>query len=100
MNDGQNNGHNGQNGGNAPAASPVAELRLHDKDVGSSQVQIARLTARIAQLTRHLSAHKKDKHTRRGLIAMISRRRKLTAYLKRTNPAMHGKTLATLGLRK
>lgn len=80
--------------------SAAAELRLHDKDVGSSQVQIARLTGRIGQLTRHLSVHKKDNHTRRGLIAMISRRRKLTAYLKRANPPMHGKTLAALGLRK
>lgn len=75
-------------------------LRLHDKDVGSSQVQITRLTGRIEQLTQHLAIHKKDNHTRRGLIAMISRRRKLTAYLKRTSPAMHSKTLSTLGLRK
>ncbi|MGI9298440.1 MAG: 30S ribosomal protein S15 [Gammaproteobacteria bacterium] len=82
------------------AVSAAAALRLHSKDVGSSQVQIARLTGRITQLTRHLSVHKKDKHTRRGLIAMISRRRKLTAYLKRTKPETHGKTLASLGLRK
>ncbi len=78
----------------------VKSLRLHDKDVGSPQVQISRLTARIGYLTRHLNVHKKDKHTRRGLIAMISRRRKLTAYLKRTDQEMHKKTLATLGLRK
>lgn len=84
----------------ATATDTVAELRLHDKDVGSSQVQITRLTARIAHLTSHLGTHKKDNHTRRGLIALISRRRKLTAYLKRTSPLMHGKTLAALGLRK
>ncbi|MGI9306484.1 MAG: 30S ribosomal protein S15 [Gammaproteobacteria bacterium] len=92
----------------APAASPVrlspadavAELRQHDSDVGSPQVQIARLTGRITLLTGHLNTHKKDKHTRRGLIALISRRRKLTAYLKRVNPAVHARTLAALGLRK
>lgn len=82
------------------STSPADSLRLHDTDVGSPQVQIARLTARIVQLTAHLGIHKKDKHTRRGLIALISRRRKLTAYLKRKNPALHKQTLATLGLRK
>lgn len=85
---------------NSDPAAAIETLRLHDKDVGSSQVQIARLTGRITQLTEHLRTHKKDKHTRRGLIALISQRRKLTAYLKRTQPSMHGKTLATLGLRK
>ncbi|MGU9951493.1 MAG: 30S ribosomal protein S15 [Gammaproteobacteria bacterium WSBS_2016_MAG_OTU1] len=78
----------------------ITTLRLHDKDVGSSQVQIARLSGRIKHLTTHLGMHKKDKHTRRGLIALISRRRKLTTYLKRSAPATHAKTLSTLGLRK
>ena len=64
------------------------ELRLHDQDVGSPQVQIARLTARIIHLTAHLNTHKNDKHTRRGLMALIARRRKLTAYLKRIAPAL------------
>ncbi len=82
------------------AAEAAASLRLHDKDVGSSQVQIARLTGRIHHLTGHLNTHPKDKHTRRGLIAMISRRRKLSAYLKRENPEIHGRALAALGLRK
>ena len=95
---------------NAPSSSPAVSaidpseaasaLRLHDKDVGSPQVQIARLTGRIKHLTSHLATHKKDKHTRRGLIAMISRRRKLTAYLKRRAPQTHAQTLAALGLRK
>ena len=99
----QANPKTGQTAGQKPAASPAeaaAELRLHDKDVGSPQVQIARLTGRINHLTGHLRAHPKDKHTRRGLIALISRRRKLTAYLKRTASAVHGRTLAALGLRK
>ena len=95
---------------NAPPSSPAVSaidpseaasaLRLHDQDVGSPQVQIARLTGRIKHLTSHLATHKKDKHTRRGLIAMISRRRKLTAYLKRRAPQTHAQTLAALGLRK
>lgn len=84
-----------------PEAGPTApDLRLHENDVGSSPVQIARLTARIRHLTEHLKTHRKDKHTRRGLIGMISRRRKLTAYLRRSDPALHAKTLAALGLRK
>ena len=78
----------------------VVLLRLHEKDVGSPQVQMARLTARIKHLTTHLGTHKKDNHTRRGLIALISRRRKMTAYLKRANPQLHQKALAELGLRK
>ena len=82
------------------ASEAAATLRLHDKDVGSSQTQIARLTGRINHLTGHLNTHPKDKHTRRGLIALIARRRKLSAYLKRTNAALHGRTLAALGLRK
>ena len=87
-----------QSTGNVESA--IESLRIHAKDVGSPQVQISRLTARIEYLTRHLNVHKKDKHTRRGLIAMISRRRKLTAYLKRNDQEMHKKTLAALGLRK
>ncbi|MDM5147897.1 30S ribosomal protein S15 [Candidatus Persebacteraceae bacterium Df01] len=84
----------------ASTSGKINDLRLHDKDVGSSQVQIARLTARIMHLTGHLANHKKDNHTRRGLMAMISRRRRLTAYLKRNAPDVHSKTLAALGLRK
>lgn len=85
----------------APSAAEVAaELRLHDKDVGSPQVQIARLTGRINHLSGHLRAHPKDKHTRRGLIALISRRRKLSAYLKRKNPPAYESARAALGLRK
>lgn len=78
-----------------------ATLKKHDGDVGSVPVQIAALTARIIHLTDHLGAgNKNDKHSRRGLIGMVSRRRKLLKYLKQTNPEMHSKTLASLGLRK
>lgn len=87
------------------SAAEVAEIKTsmkkHDSDVGSVPVQIAALTARIIHLTGHLgSGHSNDKHSRRGLINMVSKRRKLLKYLKRVDPATHGKTLASLGLRK
>ena len=78
----------------------VVDLRLHEKDVGSPQVQISRLTSRILHISGHLKTHPKDNHTRRGLIAMVSLRRKLLAYIKRKNPASYAQTLAALGLRK
>ena len=59
--------------------------RVHDKDTGSSEVQIAILTERINHLIEHLKRNKKDHHTRRGLLKLVGRRRKFEAYLKRTN---------------
>jgi len=58
----------------------------HETDTGSSEAQISVLTARINHLVEHLKRHKKDHHTRRGLLTMVSRRRKLIQYLKRKNP--------------
>lgn len=75
-------------------------LQKHDKDVGSPQTQIVRLTARIVQITEHLIAHRKDKHSRRGLIGLVNLRRKLLKYLKRTDAETHIQTLSALGLRK
>lgn len=75
-------------------------LRMHATDVGSSQVQAATLTRRIDHLTQHLATHRNDKHSRRGLIGLVSKRRKLLKYLKRTNAATHTKVLASLELRK
>lgn len=75
-------------------------LRRHDKDVGSAPVQIAALTARIVHLTGHMGANRNDKHSRRGLIGMVSKRRKLLKYLKRVDAEAHSKTLSLLGLRK
>ena len=63
----------------------IEENRSHDKDTGSSEVQIALLSARIAHLTEHLKTHRKDFHSRRGLLMMAARRRKLLDYLKRTD---------------
>lgn len=78
----------------------TAELRLHEKDTGSADVQIARLTERINQLTDHMSANKKDLSSRRGLLRLVARRRKLLDYLARTDHERYQKVLSTLGLRR
>ncbi len=72
---------------------------VHDKDVGSAEVQIAALTRRIAGLTEHLKAHKKDFSSRRGLLKMVSRRRRLIRYLRRKDPQGYVKLIESLGLR-
>lgn len=68
-------------------------------DTGSSDVQIAMLSERIKEMTEHLKIHKKDVHSRRGLIAMVNRRRKLLAYLNRTDHERYLKLRSELGLR-
>ncbi|NNE90985.1 MAG: 30S ribosomal protein S15 [Verrucomicrobiales bacterium] len=77
-----------------------ADLRLHDTDTGSADVQIARLTERISHLTEHLASHKKDISSRRGLLRLVARRRKLLDYLARTNPERYDKVIQSLGLRR
>ena len=72
----------------------------HEGDTGSPEVQVALLTARIEGLTGHFKEHKKDFHSRRGLLMMVSRRRKLLDYLKRTNVESYRKLIDSLGLRK
>ena len=78
----------------------IAQFKTHDKDTGSSDVQIALLTARINHLTEHLRTHRKDFHSRRGLLQMASRRRKLLDYLKREDLAKYNELLQKLNLRK
>ena len=78
----------------------IAEYKTHDKDTGSSEVQIALLTARINHLTENLRVHRKDFHSRRGLLQMASRRRKLLDYTKRHNLAKYTELLQKLSLRK
>ena len=78
----------------------IAEYKIHDKDTGSSEVQVALLTARINHLTEHLRTHRKDFHSRRGLLQMASRRRKLLDYLKRHNLPKYNELLKRLNLRK
>jgi len=78
----------------------IAQFKIHEKDTGSSDVQIALLTARINHLTEHLRTHRKDFHSRRGLLQMASRRRKLLDYLKREDLAKYNDLLQKLNLRK
>jgi small subunit ribosomal protein S15 len=80
-------------------AEVIANFRLSEGDVGSPPVQIAILTTRIKQLTAHLQSFRKDKHSQRGLLKMVSQRRRLMTYLKRKNPALYQSTLNALNLR-
>jgi len=80
--------------------SIIEENRSHDKDTGSSEVQIALLTARISHLTEHLKTHRKDFHSRRGLLMMAARRRKLLDYLKKNELKRYQAIVEKLGLRK
>ena len=81
-------------------AASVADYPRGPGDTGSSEVQIALLTARINDLTPHFKEHSKDHHSRRGLLRMVSRRRKLLDYLKRTNLDGYRALIGRLGLRK
>jgi len=72
----------------------------HEGDTGSPEVQVALLTARINDLTGHFKAHVKDHHSRRGLLRMVNRRRKLLDYLKGRNPDSYRSLIEKLGLRK
>ncbi len=78
----------------------VGEYKTHNNDTGSSQVQIALLTQRINELTEHFKVHKKDNHSRRGLLKMVSRRRKLLDYLKRQDNGEYHDIIQKLGLRR
>ncbi|TVR49185.1 MAG: 30S ribosomal protein S15 [Puniceicoccaceae bacterium] len=78
----------------------ITKFKTHDKDTGSCDVQIALLTARILHLTEHLRTHRKDFHSRRGLLALASRRRKLLDYLKRHDLPRYNELLQRLNLRK
>lgn len=73
---------------------------IHPKDTGSHQVQIAILTERINELTKHLEGHPKDNHSRRGLLMMVGKRRKLLNYLKAGNKKSYDELLEKLNLRK
>ncbi|NEQ68740.1 MAG: 30S ribosomal protein S15 [Symploca sp. SIO2D2] len=78
----------------------IGDFKTHDKDTGSCDVQIALLSARIAHLTEHLRTHRKDFHTRRGLLALAARRRKLLDYLKKHDLNKYNEMLQRLNLRR
>jgi len=78
----------------------VGDYKIHKTDTGSSQVQIALLSQRITELTEHFKVHKKDKNSQRGLLTMVSRRRKLLDYLRHTNINEYHEIIKKLGLRR
>jgi small subunit ribosomal protein S15 len=78
----------------------LKDFAIKEGDTGSPEVQVAILTERIVNLTEHFKAHKKDNHSRRGLLMMVSQRRRLLDYLKSRNQARYLALIARLGLRK
>jgi small subunit ribosomal protein S15 len=80
-------------------ANVIAENKTHDSDTGSPEVQIALLTARINMLTEHFQTHKKDNHSRRGLFLLIGRRKRMLAYLAKTDIARYRALVTKLGIR-
>lgn len=78
----------------------VSDFRTHETDTGSPQVQVALLSQRINELTEHFKVHKKDNHSRRGLLKMVSQRRSLLDYLKRKDIERYHEVVSRLGLRR
>lgn len=78
----------------------IQQYRTHVKDTGSPEVQIAILTNRITYLTEHFKLHKKDHHSRRGLLQLVGRRRRLLDYLRREDDERYRAVLERLGIRK
>ena len=78
----------------------ITDFKQHDTDTGSPEVQIALLSERINSLTEHFKKHKKDHHSRRGLLMLVNKRRKLLSYLKSTNNEKYQELIKKLGLRK
>lgn len=78
----------------------ISKFKVHDKDTGSSKVQIALLTERINSLTTHFNTHKKDHHSRLGLLKLVGKRRRHLDYIKRVNFQEYQNILTSLGIRK
>ncbi len=78
----------------------IEKFKTHENDTGSSEVQIAILTKKINRLNEHLKANKKDHHSRRGLVVMVGKRKRLLGYLKNNDIARYKKIIGELGLRK
>ncbi len=81
-------------------AGLVEKFRTHERDTGSPEVQVALLTERIVYLTEHFKTHKKDHHSRRGLLKLVGQRRRLLDYLKGKDGARYKKLIEGLGIRK
>jgi small subunit ribosomal protein S15 len=78
----------------------IGEYRLHDTDTGSPEVQIALLSKRISHLTEHLKTHPKDHHSRRGLLMLVGRRRRMLDYLRSIDASRYREIIQRLGLRR
>ena len=78
----------------------IAKFRTHKTDTGSPEVQVAILSQRIKQLEDHFKTHAKDHHSRRGLLSMVARRRRLLKYLKSRNPERYKNLIQSLGIRR
>jgi len=78
----------------------VKEFQVHEKDTGSTKVQAALLTKQIGELVDHLKHHPKDHHSRRGLLKMVAKRKKLSDYLSKKDPKTHAEMVKSLGLKK
>jgi len=78
----------------------IDQFKLHEDDTGSPEVQVGLLTHRISYLTEHLKIHKKDHHSRRGLLMLVGRRRRLLNYVKNKDVKRYRKIIETLGLRR
>ena len=78
----------------------VGKFRIHDKDTGSPEVQVALITERINYLTEHFKTHKKDHHSRRGLLKLVGQRRRLLDYLRTIDQARYKALIEQLGIRK
>ncbi|MBL8191018.1 MAG: 30S ribosomal protein S15 [Acidobacteria bacterium] len=81
-------------------SSIITQYKVHGTDTGSPEVQVALLTTRITELTEHFKTHKKDNHSRRGLLKLVSQRRSLLDYLKRKDINRYHELINRLGLRK
>ena len=84
----------------ATKANIKQDYKLHERDTGSSDVQVALLTERIKELTEHMKVHKKDHSSRRGLIMLVNRRRRLLEYVKRKSFTHYQELIKRLGLRR
>ena len=78
----------------------LSEYRTHDSDTGSPEVQVALLSERITELTEHFQTHKKDHHSRRGLLKLVSQRRRMLDYLRGIAPERYRTLISRLGLRR
>lgn len=99
-NSGKSEARNSDDPRAAAKSAAVKKYQVHGKDTGSPEVQIALLTQRLEYLNKHFEKHPKDRHSQRGMLLMISQRKGLLSYLKKTSPDRYKTLISSLGLRK